>query len=143
MYSVGRVACSGAGCARTGLNGRARRAAVPGVQRRRVRVRGALRAALVELHLVHRPHRALHVLHAHEALVQREVVTHRVLSPTQPLLYLLSTLPPHDALCAPWLTTTAAGPAKVASNLRSLTLLFPSDIFNHLTVRQSRTHIFK
>lgn len=56
--------------------------AVPVVQRRRrVRVRGALRAALVELHLVHRPHGALHVLHAHEALVERQVVSHRVLTP--------------------------------------------------------------
>lgn len=32
------------------------------------------------LHLVHRPHGAFHVLHAHKTLVQAQVVTHRVLT---------------------------------------------------------------
>ena len=40
---------------------------------------GALMAPPVELHLVHRPHGALHILHPAEALVQGEVVSHRVL----------------------------------------------------------------
>lgn len=39
----------------------------------------ALWPTLVELDLVHRPDGALDVLHAHEALVQRQIVTHRVL----------------------------------------------------------------
>lgn len=69
MYSV---SCEVRDHSRTGL-GRA----VPGQRRRRVR--GALRPPLVELHLVHRPHRALHVLHAHEAFVQRQVVTDCIL----------------------------------------------------------------
>ena len=34
----------------------------------------------VVLHLVHRPHRPLHVLHSHKALVQRQVVPHCVLT---------------------------------------------------------------
>ena len=36
----------------------------------------------VELHLVHRPHGALHVLHPAEALVEGEVVSHGVLDKT-------------------------------------------------------------
>ena len=32
------------------------------------------------LHLVHRPHGALHILHPHEALVEREIVTNCVLT---------------------------------------------------------------
>ena len=36
----------------------------------------------VELHLVHRPHGALHVLHPAEALVEGEVVSHCVLDKT-------------------------------------------------------------
>lgn len=77
MYNVEQVCMAGA---------------VPGVQRRRVRVRGPLRAPLVELHLVHGPHGALHVLHAHEALVQRQVVADRVLCRHSTPLYLLGYL---------------------------------------------------
>ena len=40
----------------------------------------SLRAATVVLHLVHRPHSTLYVLHAHKALMQGEVVSHSVLS---------------------------------------------------------------
>ena len=36
----------------------------------------------VELHLIHRPHGALHVLHPAEALVEGEVVSHGVLDKT-------------------------------------------------------------
>ncbi len=39
----------------------------------------ALRPALVELAVVHRPHGALDVLHARETLVQTQVVPHCVL----------------------------------------------------------------
>lgn len=38
-----------------------------------------LRPAFLVLHLVYRPHRPLHVLHAHKALVQAEVVADSVL----------------------------------------------------------------
>jgi hypothetical protein len=40
---------------------------------------GPLRSALVELHLVDGPDGSFDVLHSHETLVQRQIVTHCVL----------------------------------------------------------------
>lgn len=41
--------------------------------------RDLLRPAFLVLHLIHCPHCPLHVLHAHKALVQAEVVAHGIL----------------------------------------------------------------
>lgn len=39
----------------------------------------SLRSSLAKFHLIHSPHSALDVLHAHEAFMQRQVVAHGVL----------------------------------------------------------------
>lgn len=52
--------------------------AVPRHRWRR-RVCCSLRPSLVEFHFIHGPHSSLHVLHSHEAFVQRQVVADSVL----------------------------------------------------------------
>lgn len=78
------------------------------------RVRGALRPALVELHLVHRPHRALHVLHAHEALVQRQVVADRV------LFVLIHFITARGVFNATYVRLTVVGHARLVSVIARL-----------------------